>query len=333
MRVLVTGGSGFIGTNIVDFYLKSGAEVLNLDLRAPPLSAHQRVWTQGDVLDSAKLSRIVGSFGATHVLHMAARTDLLGRTLADYAANTAGVANLIDALKGLESLKRLIVASSRMVCTIGYQPKSDEDYCPSTVYGESKVETERLLRARAVELPWTIVRPSSIWGPWFDVPYKDFFLSVARGRYVHIGRRRILKSFGFVGNSVYQLNALLVAQGDLVEGKTFYLADYPPLELSQWAELIRSELGGPRIRRLPYLFLWMAAAGGDAFQKLGWKRVPLTRFRLDNMLTEMIYDLRQLEEIVGPLPYSLREGTRQTVHWLVTHKEAQADRAALHDAS
>ena len=315
-RVLVTGGSGFIGTNLIDYYLDSSVDVLSLDHSPPRKQDHQRVWKRVDLLKGEELRDAVRSYSPTHVLHMAAKTDLVGRQLADYPANTVGVENLIGALSGIEGLERVIFTSSRMVCEIGYQPRNETDYRPTTAYGESKIETERIVRSKARDLPWVIARPSSIWGPWFDIPYKDFFLSIARGRYFHTKGRRIHKSFGFVGNSVHQFHRLLSAPFDQVGGKTLYLADYPPLEVTEWAEQIRREIDAPPIRTIPYPVLKAAAVAGDVIQRIGVARVPLTSFRLNNLLTEMVYDVGPLEEVVGPLPYSLDEGTSRTVAWL-----------------
>ena len=165
--------------------------------------------------------------------HLAARTDLGGATLADYAANTRGVENLIDAASSSATIRRVMFASSRLVCKIGYQPAADDDYCPSTVYGESKAIGERVVRARAASAAWDwiIVRPTSIWGPWFGVPYRVFFDAVARGRYVHPRGRRIAKSFGYVGNTVHQLLALASAPSADLHARTLYLADYPPIDV------------------------------------------------------------------------------------------------------
>jgi nucleoside-diphosphate-sugar epimerase len=247
---------------------------------------------------------------------MGARTDLAGRAAEEYAANTTGVENMIAALEAVPAVGRVIFASSRMVCRIGYQPRHDSDYCPTTAYGESKVQMERIVRSRARQQVWTIVRPSSIWGPWFGVPYKDFFLAIAHGRYFHVGRRPIYKSFGYVGNTVYQLHKLLVAPATEVQRRTLYVADYPPLEVKHWAEGIRASLDAPPIRTLPYPVLRAAAMAGDVLRRAGWREVPLTRFRLDNLLTEMVYDLRPLEKIVGRLPNSLQQGTLETITWL-----------------
>jgi hypothetical protein len=52
---------------------------------------------------------------------------------------------------------------------------------------------------------------------------------------------------------------------------------------------------------------------------LGWQNPPLTRFRLNNMITEMVYETSELERIVGPLPFSEKQGVAITVDWLRNH--------------
>ena len=69
---------------------------------------------------------------------------------------------------------------------IGYQPDSDTDYCPTTAYGASKALGEEAVRAAQLDVPWVIVRPTSIWGPWFDIPYRTFFDSIQHGRFFRI---------------------------------------------------------------------------------------------------------------------------------------------------
>jgi len=316
-RVLITGGSGFIGTNLVESQLRAGRAVLNLDRCAPRDAGHAPYWRRMDMLDRAGLTRIVSEFEPTHVLHMAARTDLDSDEVSSYATNVQGVENLIAALSQVRSLERVVFASSRLVCRIGYVPQSENDYCPSTAYGASKVEGERIVRAaRGLPVPWTIVRPTSIWGPWFDVPYRGFFTAIARGRYVHPRGALVRKSFGFAGNTVHQIAALLAAPADKVDRRTLYLADDPPLLLDDWAERIRRALDAPPLRSVPLPFLRAAAIAGTGMQRLGWNEVPLTCFRLDNLLTEMVYDLAPLQEIVGPPPIALDEGIRETAAWL-----------------
>lgn len=316
-RVLVTGGSGFIGTNLVQHFHDCGHEVVNLDVLPPRNGQHRPLWNQVDILDKAALTRAVSEADPEIVFHMAARTDLLGTSVGDYRANTDGVANLLSALRGRRGLQLAVFASSMLVCRLGYVPRSEHDYCPTTAYGESKVQGEGLVRANACDgLPWVIVRPTSIWGPWFGRPYRDFFSAVQRGLYMHPRGHRVRRSYGFVLNSVAQLHRLAVTGGGPLVGRTTYLADYQPIELKNWADTIQREFGVRRVRELP-LWVFRAAAGiGDALKAVGYATPPMTTFRLNNLLTEMIHDMGPLHTACGDTPHSMESGVAMTCRWL-----------------
>jgi len=168
-----------------------------------------------------------------------------------------------------------------LVCRADYLPKSDEDYYPPNLYGKSKVMGEKIVRQKAKELPcsWVIVRPIGIWGPWFDTPYKEFFLTIAKGLYVHPGKRGAVQTLGFVGNTVYQLHKLAIAPDEEVHGKVFYLGDLPSLNLRDWANLIQQAFDARKIPTVPLWTLKIAAKGGDLAKFLGWKNPPLTSSR------------------------------------------------------
>jgi len=315
MRVLITGGSGFIGTNLVEHY-RGSARVLNLDIAAPRNREHTEHWKRIDICDALALRPAIADFAPDIVLHMAARTDLAGRTVSEYAPNTTGVSNLIEAVKLAGSARLVVFASTMLVCRIGYQPASETDYCPSTAYGESKVDGELRVRREATAFPWVIVRPTSIWGPWFGSPYRDFFTAVQQGWYVHPRGRRVRRSYGFVLNSVHQLHRLTEARGANLLGRTIYLADYVPIELKNWAELIAKRLGVRSISELPLPMFQAAAWVGDALLAAGVKRFPMSSFRLNNLLTETLHDTAPIEAVAGPLPYDVDRAVDVTCTWL-----------------
>jgi len=74
MRFLVTGGSGFIGTNYVDYALEKGLEVLNIDTKPPSKALHGSYYLNCDIMDYEKLENIFQDFKPTHVVHLAAKT-------------------------------------------------------------------------------------------------------------------------------------------------------------------------------------------------------------------------------------------------------------------
>ncbi len=318
-RLLVTGGSGFIGTNLVAHYIARGEPVVNLDVAPPRDPTHAACWRSCDVGDRGELVAAVAAADPTHVVHLAARTDLTGGGADDYAVNTEGTQNLLAAVEGHGGVERLVVASSLLVCRNGYTPASDTDYCPTTAYGRSKQQMEELVRRWAPACPWVIVRPTSIWGPWFATPYRDFFDHVLAGRYVHPGRTRVDKAFGFVGNTVVQIDALLDG-GEA--SSTHYLADTPPYSIDELADAIAAAAGRRAPRRVPLAALRVAATVGDVAARLGvWSEPPLTRFRLENMLTSSAFPSAELDELTGPLPFSMPEGVGRTLGWL-----AESDR-------
>ena len=199
---------------------------------------------------------------------------------------------------------------------LGYVPKDDVDYQPSTLYGLSKVRVRKSVRSAPPSLgTWTILRPTGFRGPWFGVPYREFFLAISRGRTPPRppGRAEV---YGYVENTVYQLRRLAACPPSAVHGKTFLVADYPPLKVAEWAEAIREALGAPPIHSVPLALLQGAALAGDAIERIGLGPAPLTTFRLNNLVSDMAYDTDPLEALVGPLPHTMTDGVARTVAWM-----------------
>jgi len=317
-RILVTGGSGFIGTNIVEFYRNwiAGA-LINFDIVPPRNPEHASLWRKVDICDRVDLARAIAEFRPTAVFHMAARADLIGRTADDYPENSEGVRNLMRALRELPHRPKIIVASSRLVCNLHHIPVSDTDYSAPNAYGLSKVQTEIVTRQEGGNsIPWILVRPTGIWGPWFGVPYRNFFEMIRRGLYLHPRGHATLKSYGFVGNTVFELDRLMYGAGKRIN-ETSYVCD-PVVDVYDWARMIAKQLNVRAPFQVPYSLLYLAAKAGDLLEKLGMRHAPLTSFRLDNLTTNMVVDFMLAAPATGPLPFSLGDATAITCSWLDT---------------
>ena len=312
-KILITGGSGFIGTNIL-LSLQKEYELLNIDIRQPQLPDIRKCTLLVDIIDYEKLRDVVIVFSPDYIIHFAARTDLDGKSINDYSANVVGVKNLMSIAKLLPNLKKVIITSSMLVCRSGYYPKNQFDYAPTTIYGESKVETEKAVWANKPMCDWAIIRPTSIWGPWFGVPYRNFFDMVLKRRYIHIGHRSCTKTYGYVGNSVYQIKQILFNDTRDETRKVYYIGDNPATNIEEWGNEIATELGF-QIKRIPYCLLKIVAYVGDCLNLLSI-RFPMTSFRLKNMTTDNIIDLSDTYELAPNPPYSRIEGVRKTLDWL-----------------
>lgn len=314
MKILVTGGSGFIGTNLISYLTQfEFNEILSLDIAEPKIELHRNIWEKIDLRDKAYLSKSIIRFQPDYVIHLGARTDLNGTSLKDYNANIDGVSNLLEALEGVSNLKRVIFASSMYVCEPGYMPKSFDDYAPHTLYGESKVETEKIIKSRNPKYTWTIIRPTSIWGPWFGEPYNRFFHIVLSHMYFHMGKRACKKTYGYIDNAIYQIMSILNADKK-VNKKVFYIGDYEPYPITDWA----NEIAGIEKIHIPKVPFWcfkVAGWTGDLLKKVGIN-FPMTSFRLHNMTTDNVHNLNPIKEIAPNLPVSRIEGTKITLDWI-----------------
>jgi GlcNAc-P-P-Und epimerase len=211
----------------------------------------------------------------------------------------------------------VIYTSSMYVCKPGFIPADFDTYKPHTADGESKVKGELLVKeVKDSKYQWVIIRPTSIWGPWFNIPYIDFFNVVYQGKYFDFGRA-CSKTYGYIGNAVFQIRKLIEVEN--VHGKTFYIGDAPAIQISEWANEISLEMKKGSIRKVPFFLLKSAAILGDILAALKIK-FPINSFRLNNMQTDNILPLTELYEIAGPGPYTRIDGVKETINWLVDFK-------------
>ncbi len=314
-RLLITGGSGFIGTAVVNHQVRCGAEILNLDIASPTRTDQQAFWQQQDIMDAEGMMRVFAEFKPTHVLHLAARADLdEEHDISEYATNIEGTENVLRATAKSPTVCTAVITSTMFVCEPGYRPVSDTDYRPHTLYGRSKVRTEELTREANLSCAWVITRPAMIWGPYHARLRAEFLRILRKGLYFHPGNTRAIRSYGYVGNTAWQISRLLEAPGDEIRGRTLYLAD-PPVDLLSWADEFSRQVLGRPVRRMPWPLIRGLAFTGDVMARVGL-RFPMTSFRLENMTRDNVVDCAPIDSLVPSLPYSVAEGVRETVAWL-----------------
>jgi nucleoside-diphosphate-sugar epimerase len=317
MRVLVSGGSGFIGTRVVERLLEiyPEAKILNIDRERPKLSKHISYWRQSDLLEASSFADAVKEFQPTHAIHMAARTDDSGQTLAEYRVNTEGSANFIEAIKTAGSVERTVFYSTQYVVRAGPLARHDREYRPVNMYGESKSRMEEMVR-QDTGLPgiWTIVRPTNIWGPWHPRYAQEFWLVVKKGRYVHPGGEAVVRAYGYVGNVAEYTLRILAAPVEAVSGRTFYVGD-PPAEIKLWVSAFTQALTGRPPRVVPRPILRGIAILGDIIKATG-RPFPLFTSRYRSMTQSYLVDMAPTLASLGEGRYSLEEGVKETVDWL-----------------
>jgi nucleoside-diphosphate-sugar epimerase len=317
MRLLVTGASGFIGTNFVEHFSRiTGCELLNLDVQPPLNPAHQKFWKKADIMNPAELEMAFAEFQPTHVVHMAARAECDETTTVEegYAANTTGTENVLNAIKKTPSIERVIIVSTQYVCGPGRLPVNDQDYFPHTVYGQSKVITEQLTRKADISCVWTLVRPTNIWGPWHLRYQQEAWRVIQKGLYLHPAGAPVVRSYGYVGNIVWQMEQILKAPVEQVDRQTFYVGDRP-IDIYEWVDTFSMALRGHHARKVPRLILRMIGLVGDVVGLVG-VQFPLTSSRVRSMTQDYLTPMDKTFEILGETPFSLKQGVEASVRWL-----------------
>lgn len=312
MNIVITGGSGFIGQNLVEFFLKGGHHIINLDISAPRSKEHRRYWRRFDIM-SDRLVDAVTDMRPNVLIHLAARTDLDGQSLKEYAANIDGVRRVWSQVQSVNSVELAVFFSTKLVHKNGTFEEAD------TRYGESKQLGERILSTQTSSTKYCVVRPTSLWGPWSDcphIPYGRFFKMVARGRYFHPSGASVNKHYSYVGNAIAQIDAICRKRDQVPSGEVYYLVDYENYDIESMAGVIAEEAGSRPPFVVPMYLVRPVALIGDLLHWVGLKNFPLTSFRLNNMCTEHNeLPMENLRSLLPDLPYTMPQGVTETFKW------------------
>jgi dihydroflavonol-4-reductase len=323
---LVTGGTGFVGANVVRELLRDGRDVRVLarpggDRRA--LDGLTVEIVEGDLLDAASLRRAVQ--GAGTVFHVAADYRLWARDPgALYRANVDGTRALLDAC-GDAGVGRVVYTSSVGALGIPRDGAPGTEETPVTLedmvgpYKRSKFLAEQVALERAKHgLPVVIVNPSAPIGPW-DVkptPTGQMIVDALRG-----------KLFATVDTGLNLVHVRDVARGHVLAeargrvGEKYILGHAAGnLSLAAIGRLIADVSGcrAPKVR-IPYAVAWCAAACSEGVARItgGVPKVPLDAVRMARK--RMYFSAAKAVRELGLPQTDVRDAVRDAVQWFLTH--------------
>jgi nucleoside-diphosphate-sugar epimerase len=317
--ILITGGSGFIGTNLIEAFEENEYTIINFDKNPPVKKSQEAYWHQGNIMNPENLELVFDKYQPTIVIHLAARTDTLSNKLDDYTENTKGTENVITEIKKHDYIKHVIIVSTQYVYKSREIPfgLNDNYYKPHTIYGESKRIAEEITRHSNMNCKWTIVRPCNVWGPWHMRYPNELWKIIAKGLYVHPSRKPVIRTYAYVKNLVHQLIGILNAEDSIVNGKTFYLGDMP-VDSYIWLNELSLQLRHKNIIRVPKLFFGIGAIVGDVIKHWIGINFPLYSMRYRNMIEDFYAPSNIAVHLFGTYNDNHTDNVRETIEWLET---------------
>src|SRR6202021_1920804 len=134
------------------------------------------------------------------------------------------------------------------------------------------------------------------------------------GKYIHPAGDPVIRSYGYVKNVVWQIEKLLRANAEDIQGRVFYVADGNIRQL-EWINSFTKKLTGRDVRTIPVSFIHLLAKLGDGLRAVGL-RFPMYSSRFYNLTTSNTVPVEPTLNLLGIPPYSLEKGVEETVTWL-----------------
>ena len=321
MKLLVTGGTGFIGSHLAEEGRRRGAEVVVLGLTDRP---EERANTEllrrqgvevlgGSITDEALCRRAVQ--GATHVFHLAVAMREGGKRDEFFeTVNLEGTRRLLEACAA-ENVRRFVYCST--IGIFGHRvpgvTTEETPLAPGNIYERTKVSAEALVREVGAGrgLPYVILRPADVYGPR-DQRLLKLFAGVSRGRFPLFGRGHGRRHMIYVDDVV--AGFFKACERDEALGQALILAGPRPCTLRELIAEVQQAVGSPRFgRRLPLRpMLMLAAVVEDVCQVLGLDP-PIYRRRMDFFWSDVEFDTSRARRVLDWAPtVDLPEGIRRT---------------------
>lgn len=314
-RVLVTGGSGFIGRHLLALLQEHGHVTLNIDIK-PSVSETSALTKLIDLRDAESLQIAVDRFSPDYVVHLAAQADIFQPGPIMQEVNIQGTRNLIKAMS--DSVRGIVFVSTQLVVRMGVDPQGGTVLEPYTEYGETKAEMERIIRAECNK-SWTIARPTNVWGPHHPSFSETIWKYLAYRYYLHPRTEMpILRSYIYVRNAVEQLYALMQGVDGPARENVYYISE-AAIDSTDYLDAFSLALSGKPTRRVPSELLWSLAQIGERLRQIGLP-FPLDKGRYERMTTDYIVPIDAIYALAGPPRITLPQGVACTVNWLNSEK-------------
>ncbi|MGK7950041.1 MAG: NAD-dependent epimerase/dehydratase family protein [Xenococcaceae cyanobacterium] len=324
-KVLVTGGKGFLGGHIAS-QLSAMGETVRIFARPPAkenyegeTSENNVVW--GDIRDSKAVEQAVK--GMDNIIHVVSNFRKGGSDKKEaYAINVEGTNNVLEAAKKY-GVKHLIHCSTIGVHgTVLEIPANEETpFNPTDLYQETKLIAEKRVWEfyRETDLPITVIRPISLFGPG-DLRMLKLFRMIQQSKFIMVGKGEVFFHPSYIDDVVRGF--ILCLNNEKAIGEAFIIGGEAYITLNELCKLIADELkvAPPKITVPLAPVIVLATLCERLYEPFGIEP-PLHRRRVSFFQNNRAFSIDKAKQVLGYEPkYSLKEAIQKTIYWYQEHQ-------------
>lgn len=319
MKILVTGGTGFIGSHLMERLVQEGHQVSSVAkdrLNSVFLESLNVELVLGDLNDGLDLDAMLE--GVERIYHLAGAVR--ARSSKDfYEGNYLMTKNFINiCARSCNKLKRFVYVSSLAAAgpSLNGKPVKEEDpFHPVSHYGQSKMLAELEVLRYSDRMPISIVRPSGVYGPR-DREMLQYFLMIKKNIQFLIGFGRKWLNLTYVDDIVNGL--LLAGEHPNAEGETFFIGSEYSCPIEEIGNTIACLMNCKPIRiHVPHLAAFSIGIIAESIGKLTRKQVFFNFQKAkESVQTGWIISVEKAKSKLGYRPcVSITEGMKRTYEW------------------
>ncbi len=312
--ILLTGGSGFIGSH----FHKSlaGSDIVVLDLNEPSFK-YESSFLKGDIRIKEDVRKSIEGNGITTIISLAAKHHDFGIGHDEYFDTNEEGTKILCGVASEYGIKKIIFYSSVAVYGIREQISTENmEPKPDSPYGASKLAGEKVLTRWAAEdssRSVVIIRPTVVFGSNNVANMFNLIRQVDSGLYFHLGKADNIKSLAYVENIV---KATLFLQKKMQPGVSIYnYADEPQLSSRTIGEEIASALGRKIRLTVPRSLGIIVGLPFDLFIKVTGKNFPISSARIKKLGTQTYHSAKKIFNEGFRPDFTTNEGLIRMVEW------------------
>jgi len=319
MAILLTGGSGFIGSHFHNYL--PNEDLINLDLNEPSFAC-QSTFIQGDIRIEGDIRKAIQGRNIKTIISLAAKHHDFGIGHDEYFDTNEDGTKMICKVAAEFGISEIIFYSSVAVYGLRQEISNENlEPKPDSPYGASKLAGEKVLEKWSREKPdrkVLIIRPTLVFGKNNMANMRNLIRQIDSGLYFHLGKADNIKSIAYVENVV---QATLHLLHKMKPGVFIYnYADEPQLTTREIGNTIAEALSKKVRLTVPKTLGVMMGVPFDIMIKLTGKNLPISSARIKKLSTPTHHSAQKLFSEGFKPKYSSEEGLKKMVEWYKLQK-------------